>query len=265
MFKSITKNGVRYLVSDIIPAPHGFSTKNGGKSKDPATASMNFGSSVEDEWVGENIKIFTKAAALPSLTVRARQIHSNKIACFFTEKDLDNIDGDGFLSQGCDGFITDMKGLSLCVRTADCLPIIMSDRKGELVASLHAGWRGSVAGIAGCAVDVFLEKGIKKEDIFAALGPCISVCCFEVGADFIESFKSSPCAHLADLVIENRENRYYCDLKKLNYLILTERGIPKENIDVCPDCTHHQPSDYFSHRRTSFNRGTMGSLVAVKE
>ena len=264
MFKEITKNGVVYLVSDIINAPHAFSTRLGGKSIDSATASMNFGSSLEDEHVSENIRIFTDTTGLGEKVVRAHQIHSTEIITLFDESSFENIGNDGFYSISCDGFMTDMKGISLCVRTADCLPIIMSNSEGSLVAALHAGWRGSVSGIARKAFIKFQEHGVEPEDIFAALGPCISRCCFEVGADFEEAFLKSPSAHFFNEVIEKRNGRHYCDLKRLNYLILKECGIPHENIDVSDYCTHHNPELFFSHRRTGVNRGTMGAVCSVR-
>ncbi len=264
MFKEITKNGVVYLVSDIIKAPHAFSTRIGGVSIDSATSSMNFGSSVKDEFVWENIGLFTRAAGLDKKVIRAHQIHSSEIVTLFNQSDAENIDDEGFHKISCDGFMTDVKGISLCVRTADCLPIVMSNSEGDLVAVLHAGWRGSVAGIAGKAVMRFEERGVKPEDIFAALGPCISLCCFEVGADFEEAFLKSPSAHFANEVIEKRNGRRYCDLKKLNYLILRECGVPHENIDVSEYCTHHNPEMFFSHRRTGVNRGTMGAVCSVR-
>lgn len=264
MFKEAIKNGVVYLVSDIIKAPHAFSTRIGGRSVDDATATMNFGSSVNDEFVEGNIRIFTEAAGLESKTVRAKQIHSTEIAMLFDKSSLEGIGDDGFYKVSCDGFMTNMKGISICVRTADCLPVVMSNGDGSLVAVLHAGWRGSVSGIVRKAFMQFIERGIESDEIFVALGPCISMCCFEVGADFEEAFLKSPSAHFANDVIEKRNDRRYCDLKKLNYLILRECGVPHKNIDVCEYCTYHNPELFFSHRRTGVNRGTMGTVCSVR-
>jgi copper oxidase (laccase) domain-containing protein len=119
MFKEIDKNGVLYLVSDKLKAPHGFSTRIGGRSTNPDTASMNFGSSAEDTFVGENIKIFTDSAGLCNKTVRARQIHSAEIVRFFDKREFENIDGEGFYNTGCDGFITDLSGVYINYITCD--------------------------------------------------------------------------------------------------------------------------------------------------
>lgn len=265
MFKTVSTNGVVFLRSDIIPAPHAFSTRLGGKSTLPSTASMNFGSSIDDEWVNENINIFTQNAELPSKTVRTKQIHSADIAQLYNQKDFSRIDDSGFLNQSCDGFISSLPSLSLCIRTADCLPIIMSNRDGSTVGALHAGWRGSVSGIAKEAVSIFISRGIDKNDIFVALGPCISACCFVVGEDFINNFLKSSVAHFYNEVIIKRNGNFFCDLKKLNYLILRECGIPHHNIDICDECTHHNPHLFYSHRLTGFERGTMGNLVCASK
>ena len=265
MFKLINTDGVYRLVSDIIPAPHAFSTRIGGASTLPQTAEMNFGSSIDDPCVDKNIDIFTSKASLPQKTVRVKQIHSNKIAVFTSKDDISRIDEKGFFKGEGDGFFTTQEDISLCVRTADCLPIILSSKDGRAVAALHAGWRGSVMRIAEKAVDIFKDHGIPPCDIYAALGPCIDLCCFEVGDDFVENFSLTPSAHLKDMVIKQKGVKYFCDLKKLNSLILEEAGLLKDNIDICDRCTHHDPHLFFSHRLTSFERGTMGNLVAVKK
>ncbi len=262
MFHRIEKDGVVFYRSDILTAPHGFSTIIGGASTLPETQSMNFGSGVSDPMVSTNIDIFTRAASLPPKTVRVKQIHSTEIYSFTKETDLDNITPDGFYVKEGDGFFSYLGNLTLTVRTADCLPILLSSKDGKTVAALHAGWRGSVNGIASEAVKKFISAGVKPEDVQAALGPCISECCFKVGEDFLVQFKESISGKYADEVISKRNGNYYCDLKKLNRLILESAGVLAENIDICPLCTHHTEGIFFSHRKTGFARGTMGSCIS---
>ena len=128
--------GVLYLSSDLLDCPHGFSTRIGGVSTLPHLKSMNLGDNRGDdpEKVAENYRRFALAAGLPQKRVFAHQIHSSKV--LFIKEPLEE-------QPSCDGFYTDAENVTLYVKVADCIPILLYAPDVPAVSALHAGWRGS--------------------------------------------------------------------------------------------------------------------------
>ncbi len=187
--KEIAEDGVVFFKSTLLPCPHGFATRIGGVSREPHLASLNlaFGRGDERETVIENLKRFAKALGVPyERVVSVPQIHSS---------DVRKIDkgqaGQGYFRESAesfDGYVTDEEMLPVGVKTADCVPILFAFvREGRTfaVGAVHAGWRGTVGRIAERCVDMIAsEYGAQKNEIFAAIGPAIHSCCYEVGEDF---------------------------------------------------------------------------------
>lgn len=251
--------------SDIFrdsPVSHGFSTRLGGKSILSHTASMNTGffRGDDDALVIENIKELCRLSGASEDVVCTPQIHSD-IVRYVTKENV----GEGSVRDvpfSCDGFITDQRGVSLLVRVADCTPILMCGKRKDaspVIAAVHAGWKGAVAGIGANAVKMMRE--MEAEDIRCAVGACIHQCCFQVGEDFIESVRSIRGADFAKRFIEKRGDSYYADLPGMNAHILTEAGVYK--IDIINECTLCKPYLYHSHRATGGKRGTMGALICI--
>ncbi len=234
---------------------HGFSTRNGGVSALAHTSAMNlgFGRGDSDETVFENLKIFKALSGINAQNVAfAPQIHSTIVRKITTA---------GFTSplEKCDGFITDLKGVALLIRVADCVPILFY---GEgVISAVHAGWRGTVGGICQKAVDAFLEYGVKSKDITASIGHCIHSCCFEVKEDFVEVVKKERGADFVDRHIKYRDNKFYADLVEMNVEILKHAGV--FNIDVSHKCTACDPLLFHSHRKSGGKRGTMGAIISL--
>ncbi|MBO7250802.1 MAG: laccase domain-containing protein, partial [Clostridia bacterium] len=147
------KNGVQYLRSDIISARHGFSTRIGGVSRAEHTSSLNlaFGRGDNREIVLQNLSLFADAVGFDAgKCISVSQIHSADVR-FVTEAEA----GQGYFapeSFSCDGYVTNVPGLTIGVKSADCVPILMEgrDKSGKILAvgAVHAGWRGTVSGIA---------------------------------------------------------------------------------------------------------------------
>ncbi len=251
---------------------HGFSTRLGGVSEHPFTREMNlaFGREDPDGVVLKNAEIFARAVSGGELgaysAVCASQIHSTKVR-YVTEPDR----GDGYLirppeGEPGDGFYTDRPGVLLTVRIADCVPILLlgeRDDKTPVVAAVHAGWRGTVGGIAGEAVRLLVEAGVMLNTVRAAIGPHIGECCFTVREDFREAVTAARGSGFATRHVKETDGALHADLTGMNLEILSEAGVPGENIDVSADCTACAPEIYHSHRRTAGRRGAMGAGIVI--
>ena len=250
---------IEYLTADGIGVPHCFTTRHGGVSAG-SLASMNIGIHRGDalENVAENYRILgdTVGFATDDI-VAARQIHSD-IVYRATEKDRG-----GCLTEGaspvCDALITNAPGVALNVFTADCTPILYYDPVTGAVGAAHAGWRGTVAGIAAKTVRAMADTyGCDPANIRVAIGPHIGQCCFETDADVPEAVLNA-LGEEARPFIRTQGNKYYINLTEINSLFLRRAGIL--SIESCPDCTACQPDRFWSHRRHGTTRGSQGAII----
>ena len=252
-----TENNVVFCraFSDIPFIAHGFSTRRGGVSELEYTKSLNLGycRGDDDAAVNQNRALFAKYAGfnLGGL-VCSEQVHSDKIAV---------VDGGKKRYSGYDGFVSRTPGVFAAVKTADCLPVLFAEPKNRVVGCCHAGWRGTVKLIAAKTVDVIVKEGADKNNIIAALGPCICADCFTVRQDFIDEFeKTAP--ELLKFIYE-KDGVYHADIKAMNKYVLLSAGLKEENIRVCPDCTCCDGEKYYSHRRQKGHRGTMMNVIGI--
>jgi len=156
----------------------------------------------------------------------------------------------GLLGDG-DALLENTPGHLVAVKTADCIPILLVDEEHRAVAAVHAGWRGTVAGIAPSAVRAMgKEFGAGPRHLHAAIGPGIGKCCYEVGAEVASRFgETGPC-HI-DLVEANRRQ-------------LIDAGIPESSIYAANLCTKCGVGDFHSYRRDKEHAGRMLSFIGVK-
>lgn len=265
MFYETVNNGVPLLRSDLLPesVPHGFATRLGGVSGAgmPHLRSLNFGENRGDDPanVKENFRRFTEAAGLPPTVAAAKQIHST-IILRPQKSELPY----AVLPEG-DGFLTDERGITLCVKIADCIPILLWSGECEhpAVAALHGGWRGSAAGIAPKGVEALRALGADPEKMVALIGAGIGVCCYEVGEDFRAAFTDALGTATANKFLQTRDKKLFADLKGLNRYLLLESGLREAHIDVCPECTCCAPDRFFSHRASKGLRGTMAAMISL--
>jgi len=146
-----------------------------------------------------------------------------------------------------DALITNVAGLGVSVRTADCLPILLADPAKGAVAAVHAGWRGTAARIVAETVDAMQRRyGTRTADLLAAIGPGIGVCCFRVGEDVGRRFGLDGPG-VVDLAEENRRQ-------------LVEAGVPEPQIDVLAFCTFCD-GRFHSFRRDGPRAGRMISFI----
>ena len=146
-----------------------------------------------------------------------------------------------------DGLVCDKKGIILCIRTADCAPILLEDRVHNVVGAAHAGWRGAFKGIIENVIALMVERGARLENIRAAVGPCIAQKSYEVDKGFYEQFEQKNPEFVKYFVAAEREEHYLFDLKKFCEERLKECGI--KDIAVSAADTYELENDYFSFRR----------------
>src|SRR5215472_6871925 len=139
-------------------------------------------------------------------------------------------------------------GVPVSIRTADCFPVLIVDKRTRAVSAVHAGWRGTAKEIVRKAVAAMREQfGAQPEDIYAVIGPGIGACCYEVGEDVAREFGRTRAGHL--------------DLLTLNRRQLLLEGIPGEQIDAVGGCTYCEHELFHSYRRDKDQAGRMVSYI----
>ena len=249
------------LRSDLIAAPfvHGFTTRAGGVSAPPFDA-LNLGAKWGDDpaRVSENRRRLERAVGAPILV--ARQVHGTVIA-----RASAGDDPAALAQVEADGICSDSPGLALGVFVADCVPALVVDPRTGSFAAVHAGWRGTVAGVLPAGVRALeREFGAGAGDLRVALGPAIGPCCFEVGPEVVAAFEALfPDARARGIVLPSPRGaagKANVDLKTANRLLLERAGVAAAAIDAGPECTHCDRARFFSFRRDG---GGIGQLMGV--
>ena len=229
------------------------STRKNGYSKG-SYASLNLAQHVEDDCstVERNRDRLIEDFNLPSQPVWLQQTHSNIV-----------IVADDYLNASttpeADASWTSNSGIVCAVLTADCLPVFFTNKQGDRVAVMHAGWRGALNGII---TSSFLATGIAAEDCLVWLGPAISAENFEVGADVYEAFISkNPENTIAFRQIDDQH--WLCDIYQLARIELQQLGI--HSIYGGEFCTYSDEDHFYSFRRDGAQTGRMASLIWLAE
>ena len=287
MFTKRSKNGVIYYTSplfDSLKITHMFATRFGGVSAG-AFDSLNVSTSRKDENgntdslvnVEENYRrALAVLGATPEKSCGTKQVHEDNV--IVTDSSLA---GRGILASlpempGCDGVIAKKDGGidALCVKTADCVPLLMKNIKTGDICAVHAGWRGTASDIVTKAAEK-LSCG-NMDDIVAAIGPCIGRCCYEIGGEVYSRF---------EMLFKYKDKNYdmstlfttlpscsmggstYLDLSRANSELLRLAGIKLKNIDVSGICTccysENSVYPFFSHRASGGFSGTFVSAIAL--
>jgi len=251
-FTQHNHNGVIYMTSANITATHAFSTRFGGVSSG-IFASLNLGLNTDDDLlnVKENYRRFCEATGIiTDDIVFSNQVHGTHI------RTVSRGDCGALFIPGkpqADGLITNQPGVALLVFIADCVPILLHDPARNVIGAVHAGWRGTAAGIVSIAVAKMKDDfNCNPGDIHAAIGPSISGCCYEVGEEVADAFcEFKEC-------ITKYNGKYKADLKECNRIQLANAGVTY--ISISDECTCCNNEKYWSHR---FTKGERGSQVAI--
>jgi len=245
---------------------NGFSTRLGGTSAMPENA-LNLAGFNEDtaENILENRRRFLKL--FPSETgdwalAGCWQVHGADVRLInnLTEaKPAEDARGDTIY---CDAIVSNAAGVLAGVKTADCVPLLIGDPRTGAFAAVHAGWRGTLAAIATKALQrMSAEYNTRPQDVRIAIGPAAGSCCYEVGTEVIDGFKTSFPTQA--LFTETRAGHACIDLLKANREQLVSAGVDPERINVAPLCTMCRTDLFFSYRREKNILGKVGRLMSV--
>lgn len=234
---------------------HGFMGRRGGKSTGPY-AGLNTSYRVGDDpkIVSQNVCDAKLAVGIhDGRVVTMRQMHGDQIV-EVKDRTLKE-------AGEADGMITGEKDIYLGVLTADCVPLLFVAPKQKLAAAVHAGWRGTLAGIAAKAVQRFKsDYGVEAADLEVALGPAIGSCCYEVKED-VSGPLMKRWGRLMTPSIFVRDGKTTIDLRRLNRDILRAAGVPGNQLFQVGPCTSCTPAEFFSYRRERSETGRQISLV----
>jgi len=255
-----SSNGLVYY-SFAILAPyeekvfHGVFTRLGGVSPPPYD-SLNVGEFVGDEErrVEENLSRICSALGISSKDVAtAFQVHGSNLAVI-------GLDDRGRAFPETDALITDAPGIALMLRFADCVPIVLYDPFRSCVGLVHAGWKGTVEGLARKTVTAMMEAyGSRPKDILAGLGPSIGPCCYRIGKDVVELVRGAFSNWSSYLFRKGAS--FHFDLWEANKRQLEEEGVKR--IEISGICTSCRSEEFFSHRAEGGRTGRFAVVVGL--
>jgi len=234
------------LLSAAPGVRHAFLTRRGGVSTG-IYESLNLGRGSRDvpAAVAENRRRAAAVfAAPPSALNVCYQIHSAEVVA------ADGPWGDE--RPRADGVVTARAGLVCGVLAADCAPVLIADPAARVVASVHAGWQGALAGVVGAAVARMIELGARPEHMIAAVGPCIAQASYEVGLEFVQRFEAGAPGAKRFFAAGARADKRQFDLPGFVLWRLEAAGVASREWIGRDTCA--EEADFFSNRR-AFHRG----------
>ena len=236
---------------------HAISTRLGGVSP-PPFASLNLTSARGDapERVRENVRRLCEVVGLsPAALVSPQQVHGARIVRVGREMC-------GQILSDCDGVVTDEPNVGLLLRFADCVPLIVYDPAHRAVGLAHAGWRGTIAGIATALVRTMMAAfRSQPEELIAGIGPAIGPCCYQVGPEVAE--KAAVTFGMADGILFTRtDGSLYLDLWEANRYLLAQAGVYQ--IEIAGLCTACHTEEFYSHRAENGHTGHHGMLAYLR-
>ena len=240
---------------------HAFSTRLGGVSGAPYTSlNMGFGSGDRRVCVLRNRARFTQAVGInPDDLTTLRQVHGNQV-CVLTKANA------GTLVQGTpgDGLITNRAALPLGVITADCFPVVIAAPSVPAVGILHAGRKGAATRVVPAAIALMCQAfDLAPEAVFAAIGPGIGGCCYEVDEANANPFLTGFAADTA-VYWPSRPGHVYLDLQQALLLQLHAAGVPSSQMWAAGLCTACHPHWFYSYRREGPRSGRMLNVVMIQ-
>jgi YfiH family protein len=215
-------------------------------------ASLNVSDSIGDDPAAVLANWTRVGDVLPGLSfVTMRQVHGTSIL---------RVDSPDTPIAEVDGLIEHAPGLGVAVLTADCVPLLCVAPAARAIMALHAGWRGTLAGIAAIGLSQAREwLGVSPDAWSVAMGPSIGGCCYEVeahlGEQFVERWGAMPDAW------QRAGSHGQLDLRAVNQRILMAHGVPQAQIAQVGPCTSCRPDAYFSHRRSGGRTGRQLSAI----
>lgn len=260
-FRWRERDGIKVLTCIALEEAgfeNGFSTRLGGVSSFPE-GDLNLAGFDEDspDNIYENRRRFLGAFDNEYTLTTAWQVHGDDIKTVRSADDASETD------SKFDALVSDMTGVLIGVKTADCVPVLIGDPVNKVFAAVHAGWRGSVQSIVAKAAEkLTAEFGSDPRDMIAAIGPAATCKNYEIGQDVIDAF-SENFDESEKLFTPTREGHALIDLHLANKEQLIVAGVLEENIYTAPFCTMDRPDLFFSYRLEKKKYGKTGRLLSV--
>jgi len=225
----------------------GMSTRVGGSANSPFGMNLSFNVRDDPERVNENRRLFFGAMGIGTDRLALmQQVHG---------VDVKIVEEPGVIPS-CDGMVTNVRNLHLCVTVADCVPVFILDRSAHALAVVHAGWRGTAGRIAIHAVGMLRAHfGANASAMEAFIGPAAGECCYEVGEEVRAAF--------ANQFVSIKGGKPHISLKEANRAQLVAAGLPDASIEVHAGCTIHESSVYQSFRRDGRQSGRMVGVAGL--
>jgi YfiH family protein len=251
------QDNLRYFQFNTIQTRHAIFTRQGGWSPEPWD-SLNVGGTVGDDLtrVRANRNLSLQALGCsPDSVFDVWQVHGADVVCANAPRpDSESV-------RQADIILTDKPELTLYMRFADCVPILVHDPRKGVVGVAHAGWMGTLRDVAASTINAMKKQyGSNPADIMAGIGPSIGPDHYEVGSDVIlkvmEKFGDE-----SDTVLKSHIGKIHFDLWKTNQLLLERAGVG--NIEVAEVCTACHINDWFSHRAEKGRTGRFGALITL--
>lgn len=249
------------LFSPYPQLRHYISNRNGGVSKSPYDT-FNLSTHLHDDilFVNKNRAVVSTHLQVDGLqSFFPQQTHSNNIK-MVTSKTVwsDLLD--------TDALITATPNIGISVLAADCVPILLYDFKSQVIAAIHAGWKGTVAKIVEKTIlEMRKEFGCQPSHIIAGIGPSISMKHFEVGEEVAQKFREIYKNYSSIVHTISESEKFKIDLWEANKIQLLEAGIPRNQIEVSGLCTYSHPEIFFSARRDGFETGRFAVGAALQK
>lgn len=269
------KNEENYLPFFVFPGLsqfkeilHFITTRQGGYSEMPFdTFNLAFHVGDKEENVFKNRAKLAQSfsISLQNFT-ESNQVHGTGIA-IINQEERRNRAIDGLTTiKSSDAMITDQKNICLLIFVADCVPVLLYDRRKKIIALVHAGWKGTVSLITQKTIQRMQSHwSCSSEDIFCAIGPSIGPCCYQVGSEVIKKFRAVFPKEQNIINLVSSDGKGYLDLWETNRWQLLYSQVPEKNIEVARLCTFCHSEIFFSSRKDNGYTGRFAAGIMLRK
>jgi YfiH family protein len=256
----VHKSGsIQYFTHSILDGygvKHAYFMRHGGVSPTPwKSLNMGLGRDIPERVLENRLRAFKSVKLDPDSMYDVWQIHSKEVLC------IDTIREAGENYQKADGILTDNPDITLFMRFADCVPILLYDPRLKVIGILHAGWQGTLKKITSSAINKMIRVyHSEPSDIIAALGPSIGPDHYVVGDNVVQEVRNVFGARSRS-TLTIREGKIYFDLWNANIILLEEAGVTQTEVSGL--CTACNVDDWFSHRQENGRTGRFGAFISL--
>ena len=243
---------------------HFVSTRQGGYSLgDYESLNLSFTVGDEPGHVKKNREALAEAVGIsPRKFVFQNQQHSNKVR-IANPSDCQNFAEHTYSFNDSDALVTNRKGICLFVFAADCVPVLLFDKKEKVIAAVHSGWRGTVKKILQYTLAAMKENfGSRPENILAGIGPAVRQENYEVGGEVADAFYEAYGHAAQDFIFTPKGKKEHLDLYAANHYLLRQFGVPDAQIEISEYCTYENSELFFSARR-KIRSGRFGAGIML--